>query len=291
MSDIHPQENSYVIDQESGAEMARLVDQDRMATHHMGGLFPQNFDLSNVHTILDIACGPGGWVQEVAFAHRDKHVVGIDISTTMLDYARAQAKVQGLKNTHFHLMDATSPFTFPDASFDFVNARFIVGFMWKEAWPQLIHECARILRPGGTLCITETDSPGIGITSSPALERYIRLIGRALFRTGRTFCPDEDGGHLGITPRLRGFFSQAGFQQMREQPHMINYSADMEAHMHNSRNLQVAMKLLQPFLQKTNVASREELDQLHQQMVMEMYQPDFCGIWYFMSITGQKPPV
>jgi len=289
MPNIHPQENSYVIDQESGAEMARLVDLDHMATRHMGGLFPPHLDLSTVHTILDVACGPGGWVQEVAFAHRDKQVLGIDISAAMLEYARAQAKVQGLKNTQFQFMDATSSLTFPDASFDFVNARFTVGFLWKEAWPHLIAEYARILRPGGILRLTETDSAGIGITSSLALEKYVKLIGRALFRTGRTFCPAEEGGHFGITPRLRGFLSQAGLQQIHEYPHMINYSAGMEGYSQNTKNLQVALKLMEPFFQKTGAATKEELEQLHQQMMVEMFQQDFCGIWYFMSITGQKP--
>jgi len=39
-------ESTYVIDSESGAEMARLMYQDRLLTKGMGGLFPERADLA-----------------------------------------------------------------------------------------------------------------------------------------------------------------------------------------------------------------------------------------------------
>ena len=53
-------ENTYILDAESATEMARLINQDRMLTEGMGGLFPERDDVSSMHDILDIACGPGG---------------------------------------------------------------------------------------------------------------------------------------------------------------------------------------------------------------------------------------
>src|SRR5712692_10065354 len=89
---------SYIIDAESGAETARLMYQDRLTTRVMGGIFAELPDLSTVHDILDIACGPGGWVLDVAFEYPKTNVVGIDISRTMIEYAAAQACSQGLEN-------------------------------------------------------------------------------------------------------------------------------------------------------------------------------------------------
>ncbi len=40
-------ESSYIIDAESAAEMARLVSQDRLTTKSMGGLLPEQTDLSS----------------------------------------------------------------------------------------------------------------------------------------------------------------------------------------------------------------------------------------------------
>src|SRR6266700_7815889 len=73
-------ESSYIIDAESAAEMARLVSQDRLTTKSMGGLLPEQTDLSSIHRVLDVACGPGGWVLDMAFEHPEVQVVGIDIS-------------------------------------------------------------------------------------------------------------------------------------------------------------------------------------------------------------------
>src|SRR5690348_2243030 len=114
-TDPSESENSYFIDHESGSEMARrLLDQDRLYTRSMGGFFSERFDLSRINRILDIGCGPGGWVQELAFAYPEKEIVGCDISQAMIEYARAQANVQELDNAHFHIMDVTRPLDFAD---------------------------------------------------------------------------------------------------------------------------------------------------------------------------------
>jgi len=49
--------NTYVIDAESAAEMARLMRQDRLITAGMGGIFPEQTDLSGVQHVLDLAFG------------------------------------------------------------------------------------------------------------------------------------------------------------------------------------------------------------------------------------------
>ncbi|MBV9689977.1 MAG: class I SAM-dependent methyltransferase [Ktedonobacteraceae bacterium] len=100
-------ENVYFNDPESGAEMARLIDQDRLITQCMGGALPEQANgFSGIDRMLDIGCGPGGWLLDIAFEHPEIEVVGIDISRAMTDYARGRAEVQGLSNASFHAMDA-----------------------------------------------------------------------------------------------------------------------------------------------------------------------------------------
>ncbi|TMC21389.1 MAG: class I SAM-dependent methyltransferase, partial [Chloroflexi bacterium] len=69
-------ENAYVIDVESAAELARLLHQERHLTKSMGGLLAEQPEISNMHDILDIACGPGGWALEVADRYTHIKVVG-----------------------------------------------------------------------------------------------------------------------------------------------------------------------------------------------------------------------
>src|SRR6516164_3260497 len=118
--------NIYISDPESGAEMARLIDQDRLITTGMGGLLPERSnDFTGIGRVLDGACGPGGWALEIAFKHPEIEVVGFDVSKAMIDYANAQARVQGLDNASFQVMNLLKPLDFPDNSFDLSNGRFV----------------------------------------------------------------------------------------------------------------------------------------------------------------------
>jgi ubiquinone/menaquinone biosynthesis C-methylase UbiE len=281
-------ENVYFMDPESSAEMARLINQDRLTTRCMGGLFSEHStaDLASVRRVLDIGCGPGGWVQEVAYAYPKMEVVGIDISQTMISYARTQAQVQRLDNAYFQIMDATKPLNFSDGSFDLVNARFI-GFFPKAVWPQFLQECVRITRPGGIIRLTEIETGMCGITNSVALERLNELGTRALYLSGHGFSPD--GRHVGTTPLLARFLRDAGYQNVQQRAHVMDYSAQTEAHEGNYQNIMVGFKLFQPFLLRAGETTQEELDQLYEQMLVDMRSADFCGLAYFLTVWGKKP--
>ena len=285
--DSTQRENAYFMDPESGAEMARLINLDRLTTTCMGGLFSEQSadDLVSVRRVLDIGCGPGGWVQEVAYAYPKMEVVGIDISQTMISYARTQAQVQRLDKAHFQVMDATKPLHFSDGSFDLVNARFI-GFLPKSIWPLLLQECLRITLPGGIIRLTEIETGICGITNSVALERLNALGTRALYLSGHGFSPD--GRHLGTTPLLARFLRDAGYQNIKQRAHVMDYSVGEPAHEGIYQNNLVAFKLIQPFLLQAGETTQEELDQLYEQMLVEMRSADFCGLAYFLTAWGKK---
>jgi ubiquinone/menaquinone biosynthesis C-methylase UbiE len=277
--------NGYFIDTESGAEMARLIEQDRIMTRAMGGLLPPDLDLSRVDAILDLACGPGGWAQEVAFAHPEIEVTGVDASRKMIGYAQSLTRAQGLENLHFRVMDVTGPLEFPDHAFDFVNARFLGGFMSPQDWPRLIAECLRITRPGGMLRFTEGDE--LVTTTSPALSTINRLLMRTVYLAGRSL--SSDGHNWGITPVLPRFFRKAGYQNIREQAHVLDFSQGAPAYNSQCENLRIALLLAQPFLVKVGATTDEEWQTLYNQAIMEMLDEDFCALGYFLSVWGEKP--
>src|SRR5712691_2922622 len=245
MATIPPtSENKYFIDAENAAEMARLMHQDRLTTKGMGGALPERSDFSTLHDILDIACGPGGWVLDVAFEHPSIQVTGIDISRIMVEYARAQAWTQGLNNASFRVMDALKPLDFPDATFDLVNARFIYGFMPRTGWPLLMDECVRITRPGGTIRLTESEWH---FTNSLAYETLNAMTMSSLKKAGRSFSPD--GRHAGITPMLGQFLQQAQCESIQQAAYVLDLSAGTEAHGSMYQNSMAFFRLIEP-LQK-----------------------------------------
>ena len=277
-------ENTYVIDSESAAEMARLMRQDHLLTKGMGGLFPEGLDLGRVEHILDIACGPGGWVQEVAFAHADIDVTGVDISERMITYAKAQAQAQRLPNAHFRVMNALQRLDFPDNSFDLVNTRLIVAFMLPNVWPTFLQECWRILKPGGILRLTDLEW---GLSNKVAFEKISDQFNQALHKAGQSFSPN--GTHMGILPVLRRLVSDTGFTDIGQKAHAIDFSYGLEAHEGFYHDLAAAFKLLQPFISKWGIASPAELDETYQQALREMAEEDFCGMWILLTVWGYKP--
>jgi len=210
--------------------------------------------------------------------------VGIDVSRLMVEYARAQAKVQKLNNVKFKVLDARNPLDFPDNSFDLVNARFISGFMPPASWPMLLQECWRILRPGGIIRLTEPEFP---ISNSLASENLYGMIARALQAARQSFSPD--GRHAGITPMLTRLLRNAGFQNIRKMAHALDSSAGTEAFTSQYQNTMVFLKLLQPFVIKAGISTQQEVEGLYQQALAEMMSDTYCVVWFYLTVSGEKP--
>jgi len=282
--DSSQKESTYVIDAESGTEMARLINQERLLTKVMGGVFPERFDLSHASHILDVGCGPGSWVLEVAFENPKIKVVGIDISRLMIEYARAHAEAQGMDNASFRVMNVLEALEFADNSFDVVNARYINAFMLKTSWPLLMKEILRILRPGGTLLLTEGEW---SITNSLVFEKMGEMLTRVGTLTGRSFSPD--GRHLGITPMLGRFLRDAGFVDMQKKAHVLEFSAGTEDYGDTYQDLMAGLKLLEPYLVLAKMTTAEEFDELYQQALTELMLNTFCGVGFMLTVWGKKP--
>ncbi|GER82869.1 MAG: methyltransferase domain-containing protein [Thermogemmatispora sp.] len=276
--------STYHIDTEQAAELARLMQQNRLAIEAMGGIFPEELALPQGGRVLDLACGPGGWVLEGAFLYPQADFIGVDISASMIEYARAQAQSRRLENASFLVMDVMKPMSFPDASFDVINGRLLSSFMLPAAWPELLKECWRLLKPGGVLCLTDTEGP---LTNSEATERFFALGFQALKRAGQSFSPD--GRHIGITPQLAPFLRQAGFEQVRLRASALDWSSESPAHYSFFKDVMILLEVSRPFLVQMGLATAEELERLAQQALAEMQADDFRGLVVAVVAWGRKP--
>jgi SAM-dependent methyltransferase len=278
-----PREDTYVIDPESGTETARLINQDHLVTKHIGSLFPQGVDPSTLHQVLDLACGPGGWVLDAAFAYPKMELIGVDISQAMIKYAQARAWSQRLNNATFQVMNVLQPLDFDDGMFDFVNARFLTGLMSPGAWPGLLQECKRVLRPGGIVRLMESED--FGITNSPAIEQFTHLSIKAGRKLGRAFF--AEGRFAGTMAMLGRLLRGSGFQDVHQQSFIIDWSADAEDHYSLYDDIKVVLLLLRPFLLLAEVISAENFDALYQQALLEMDSPDFVAMMLYVTAWGK----
>jgi ubiquinone/menaquinone biosynthesis C-methylase UbiE len=277
--------NTYVFDPEDATEMARLIHQDRVITQGMGGPLAGLPELPDTAQVLDLCCGPGGWVLDVAFEHQEMEVAGIDISEMMSAYANARARTQQLPNASFGVMNILEPLDFSDATFDFVNARFLTSVIHREKWLDILREVYRITKPGGLIRFTEGDL--VGLTGSRAFAELSQKCYQVVKAMGHGFSPD--GRSFGTTHMLGGFLKTIGCEQIQSRMHVLDFSADSPAWADIFHNYDIAFRAIQPAIIKMGMGTQEELDQLHQQYLIDMHLNTFRGIMPYMSVWGTKP--
>ena len=281
------EENTYMFDAESIEEMTRLIYQDALFTEGMGGFFAERQnDFTGIKSVLDIGCGPGEWVRDLANDHPQIKVVGIDISKRMIEYADAQAQLRELGNIEFLVMDATKPLDFPAGSFDLVNARYLAGFLAADLWLEVIREFWRLLRPGGYIRLTESEF--FGSSNSQSMEILAGLLTAALKKVGHSLTPESRNNGLvpGIAPLLR----QIGFQDVAVVPHLIEYSYGTRAYPVIIKDWEIGYRMAFDIFLKTQVAdSLEQLQELHENMLKEFVDPNFLAIHDLIATWGRKP--
>lgn len=277
--------NAYPMDVESASELVRLLDQDKVMTNGMGGIFPEltKMELEGITDVLDIACGPGGWILDVAYAYPRMQVRGIDISNSMIEYAQALAKVRTLKNAQFQVMNALQPLNFPDNSFDLVNMRSLFAVVAPTQWPELVQECKRILRPGGLIRWTEGEW---GFSNAPAAETFNAWGCLALNKVGRSFSPT--GQRYGITTVMNPLLKRANFQHVQHQAHAIDHSYGTQAHEGLRLDYEFGLPLLKPYITSTLNITDEDYERIREQLMQEMRNEDFYALVYLLTVWGEK---
>jgi ubiquinone/menaquinone biosynthesis C-methylase UbiE len=263
----------FVQDRFNVEELQRLQLQDHLLTAAMGGVLPEQPDASRFKHVLDVACGPSGWLIEFAQASPDCEIlVGVDISQRMIEYAREQAYHAQQDYIEFQVMDALRMLAFPNAFFHLVNLRCASSFVRIWDWPKLLEEMRRVCRPNGVIRLTE---PAILTqSSSPALLRLNALLQHAFFRAGYYV---EDAP-TGVTAHLSRLLKQYGGRhiQVQERPYSLLFQAGTPQGQAFIDDLVHAFRVLRPFLAKW-ITLPADYDTLYQQALAEMQQPDFSA--------------
>lgn len=100
--------------------------------------------------VLDVGCGPGTWVLEMAteFPNSDFH--GIDLRTMFPSTIKPQ-------NTQFLQHDFFKNLPYPNESFEFVRMRSMLGFITQTQLTHLLSEIQRVLKPSGYIELLDVE--------------------------------------------------------------------------------------------------------------------------------------
>lgn len=271
----------FVQDRSNQDELTRLQIQDQLVTTCMGGVLPEQADTARLQSVLDVGCGTGGWLIELAkTSPQIKRLVGVDISSKMLDYARAQAIAQGVGDrVEFMAMDALRMLEFSDHSFDLVNHRFGISWVRKWEWKKLLSEYRRVCKVGGIVRVTEAGA--IPVSTSLVLTTLCELLVRAFFQAGHYFTETSDG----ITSQLAPMITQQSFDDVQTQCHTLEYRAGTPTGQQFYEDIKLVLHTVQPFLRKwTRVP--DEYEATYQQALEEMRQLDFVATTQLLTVWG-----
>ena len=95
--------------------------------------------------LLEIGCGIG--TDLVRFARGGARVTGVDLAPTAIELARKNFLLHAVTAEELRVANGEA-LPYLDASFDVVYGHGVVQYTANA--PQLIHECHRVLKPGGT---------------------------------------------------------------------------------------------------------------------------------------------
>lgn len=127
-------------------------DQDHYGGIEVVDVLAERADIRREHHVLDVCCGLGGPARWLA--HRiGCRVTGLDFTLSRVEAARRLTRRVGLQ--------AGVDFTHGDATAMPLAANTFDVVISQEAWlhipdkPAVVRECARVLKPGGTLAFTD----------------------------------------------------------------------------------------------------------------------------------------
>jgi SAM-dependent methyltransferase len=98
--------------------------------------------------VLDVACGTG--VVAITAARRGAQVSALDLTLPLLEHARANAELAGVR-VEWREGDVEQ-LPFADATFDAVLSQF--GHMFAPRPEVAVNEMVRVLKPGGTIAFS-----------------------------------------------------------------------------------------------------------------------------------------
>lgn len=155
--------------------------------------------------LLDVACGTGSALKQVAQAHPGLSYYGIDLSPHYARRARHQLRDVGQLAISVENAEAMP---FADASFDVVTCVYLFHELPRNARRKVAREMLRVLRPGGLLVVEDSAQLSDSAALEPALRNFPREFHEPFFND---YLEDD----------LAALFAEAGAVIDSSRPHLV----------------------------------------------------------------------
>ncbi|RHZ84507.1 hypothetical protein Glove_80g40 [Diversispora epigaea] len=198
----------------------------------------------NGSKVLDVGCGAGSWMFEMASDYPNTQIIGLDISPIQPSEIKPQ-------NVSFVKANLLNGLPFENNTFDYIFQRFLVTAIPKDSWADVINELTRVLKPGGYLELVEINP--IPFQMGPVTSQYLIAVEKMLKQR------DLDSQ---VAYKLRLCFEQQdNLENITEEKNRLPYGPKAgklgQAAAENSR---LVLSNSKPFLLENMKISSEEFD-------------------------------
>ena len=231
--------------------------------------------------MLDVGCGIGAWVHEVARDHPRMQVVGIDTNPYFIAHARAAT--HETHNAIFLEQDMhTLEGVFQRGSFDLIHMRFLAGTVSVAQFPRLIQSVSRLCKRNGLIIVTEAELP---LTSSSACDYMSSLILSAMISAGRAFSPGFIP-QLGVASRLRYWLRTQNCLLKHDDTHYLDVSHGKPAHDIFVEQAIAFAQQIRHFVIGTGQITKPQFEDLFIRLQEEISERGFYGVCPLHTIVA-----
>lgn len=224
---------------------------------------------------LDLGCGAMGVLGPLSRrVGREGRVVGVDRDPLLLAAARDYLAQEALANVEVLDRDAFDT-GLPSASFDVVHVRFLMVFGGAE---RLLGEMMRLVRPGGTVCIQETDQSSWNFyPERPVWPRLKGVLEAAFVHVG---------GDANLGRRTVVMAREAGLSEVRLRAAVLGLQ---DRHPYLRMPILGAQRL-RPVIVSAGLMSESELDDTLAEMEAFVADPTTYAVSFtVMQVWGRRP--
>jgi ubiquinone/menaquinone biosynthesis C-methylase UbiE len=161
----------------------------------------QRANIATAKLILDIGCGVSPTTRAIAITHPHSQVIGIDRSSNLIK--RSQLLASSMPNLSFQV-GIVDRLDLPDNFADIIFTRLL--FQHLEYPLTALKEIYRVLKPGGRICILDTDDDWFTLYPEPAAFHQLRQVMATWQRS--------QGGDANIGRKLGYYLQQTKFMSI-----------------------------------------------------------------------------
>jgi len=248
-----------------------------------GRLYPEHIPVNTMGSVLDLGCGAGEWIFELARRNPKLRIYGADASERALQQAKVRRNTSSLRQIELRHIDFLQGLPIPSDFVDFVHMRHFTRYITPQAWPTLISECVRVLRPDGWINIVELELCEISSSAILTLHKAIlqarAMLGRTLDKTGSTF---------GVAQQLYAMLQAVGLYEVGYELFTVDLGVQggSTAHSFLAEIVRHAF-VIKPLVVQQGVLASDEFDGLVEQAHADLQSPDLCGWALLLSAYGR----